>query len=384
MAAAFAASRLSYAMSRTVLAAVMPAPQAPIEIREFPEPSLPTGGALMRTVLSEVCGTDVHLWHGRLSGVPYPIIPGHVTTGVLEAVRGSLTDVDGHRLDEGDRVAFFDVHRTCGRCLACTAHRTPTRCPSRRVYGITDSADEGLFGGWSQKVYLEPGVIVARLPDSVSFESYIGGGCGLLTSVHIVDRARIGLGDTVVVQGAGAVGLSTAALARLAGAGRVIVIGAPADRLALAREMGADDVIDLELVPAEARHGRVLELTLGIGPDVVIEAAGSPRAFEEGVRMVRNGGTYVIAGHYTNTGDSTINAHEHINRKHVEIRGCWGSEVGHFLRALKLLERYSNTVPWHRIASRRFGLDELTGALHMAERFAIPKGLVDPYKDAPA
>ena len=381
MLAAFAASGLSYAMSRTVLAAVMPAPQAPIEIREFPEPSLPTGGALMRTVLSEVCGTDVHLWHGRLSGVPYPIIPGHVTTGVLEAVRGSLTDVDGHRLGEGDRVAFFDVHRTCGRCLACTAHRTPTRCPSRRVYGITDSADEGLFGGWSQKVYLEPGVIVARLPESVSFESYIGGGCGLLTSVHIVDRARIGLGETVVVQGAGAVGLSTAALARLAGAGRVIVIGAPADRLALARDMGADDVIDLELVPAEARQARVLELTQGIGPDIVIEAAGSPRAFEEGVRMVRNGGTYVIAGHYTNTGDSTINAHEHINRKHVEIRGCWGSEAGHFLRALKLLERYSKTVPWHRIASRRFGLDELNGALQMAERFAIPKGLVDPYKD---
>ena len=367
-------------MSRTVLAAVMPAPQAPIEIREFPEPSLPMGGALLRTMLSEVCGTDVHLWHGRLSGVPYPIIPGHVTTGRLEAIRGSLTDVDGRRLVEGDRIAFFDVHRTCGRCLACTAHRTPTRCPSRRVYGITDSADEGLFGGWAQKVYLEPGVLVARLPDSVSFESYIGGGCGLLTSVHIIDRARIGLGDTVVIQGAGAVGLSTAALARLGGAGRVIVIGAPSDRLLLAREMGADDVIDLELVPPDERHARVLELTGGLGPDVVIEAAGSPRAFEEGVRMVRNGGTYVIAGHYTNTGDSTINAHEHINRKHVEIRGCWGSEAGHFLRALKLLERHSDAVPWHRIASRRFGLNELNRALEMAERFAIPKGLVDPYK----
>src|SRR5215470_16903620 len=171
----------------SVLAAVMPSPGVPVEVREFAEPALVPGSLLLRTEYSEVCGTDVHLWHGRLSGVPYPIIPGHVTTGMLDAIRGELRDVQGQALREGDRVAFFDVHRTCGRCLACTAHRTPTRCPSRRVYGITDSATEGLFGGWAQKVYLEPGVIVAKLPDAVTFEAYIGGGCGLLTSVHIME-----------------------------------------------------------------------------------------------------------------------------------------------------------------------------------------------------
>src|SRR5580765_340392 len=269
-------------MPRTVLAAVMPSPHAPVDVREFPEPDLPPGGALLRTARSEVCGTDVHLWHGRLSGVPYPIIPGHVTTGTLDRIRGTLTDVSGSPLREGDRVAFFDVHRTCGRCLACTVHRTPTRCASRRVYGITDSATEGLFGGWAQKVYLEPGVVVAPLPDAVSFEAYIGGGCGLLTAVHIIERARLTLGDTVVVQGAGAVGLSTAALARASGAGQVIVIGAPADRLALARDMGADHVIELDGTTAEDRLARVLELTGGLGADVVVEAAGSALAFEEG------------------------------------------------------------------------------------------------------
>jgi L-iditol 2-dehydrogenase len=365
-------------MKRSVLAAVMPAPRQPVEVSEFPEPDLPPGGALMRTTLAEVCGTDVHLWHGRLAGVPYPIIPGHVTTGVLEATRGAIADVEGRPLREGDRIAFFDVHRTCGRCLACTVHRTPTRCPARRVYGITDPAAEGLFGGWSQKVYLEPGVVIARLPETVPFESYIGGGCGLLTSVHIIERARIAMSDVVAIQGAGAVGLSTAALARRAGAGLVIVIGGPPDRLALAREMGADHVVDVDATSPGERHARVQDLTAGIGADIVVEAAGSPRAFEEGVRLVRNGGAYVIAGHYTNTGDSTINAHEHINRKHLEIRGCWGSEVGHFLKALKILERFCGEVPWHRIARRRFGLEELNEALQLAERFAIPKGLVEP------
>jgi len=368
-------------MPRTVLAAVMPSPHAPVDVREFPEPDLPPGGALLRTARSEVCGTDVHLWHGRLSGVPYPIIPGHVTTGTLDAIRGTLNDVRGHALREGDRVAFFDVHRTCGRCLACTVHRTPTRCPQRRVYGITDSATEGLFGGWSQKVYLEPGVVVATLPDAVTFDAYIGGGCGLLTSVHIIERARLSLGDTVVVQGAGAVGLCTAALARRSGAGQVIVIGAPADRLRLAIAMGADVVIDLDATTPDERQQRVRDLTGGIGADVVVEAAGSARAFEEGVRFARNGGAYVIAGHYTNAGDSTINAHEHINRKHLEIRGCWGSEAGHFLRALDALERHAD-IPFAKIGARTFGLHALNEALETAAAFKIPKALVDPWLDA--
>jgi len=365
-------------MPRAVLAAVMPAPHVPVEVREFPEPDLPPGGALLKTALSEVCGTDVHLWHGRLAGVPYPIIPGHVTTGTLDAIRGRLVDVEGRALHEGDRVAFFDVHRTCGRCLACTVHRTPTRCASRRVYGITDPASEGLFGGWTEKVYLEPGVTVARLPDSVSFEAYIGGGCGLLTSVHIIERARIALGDAVVVQGAGAVGLSTAALARRVGAARVIVIGAPAGRLELARAMGADETIDLDSTTLDSRRERVLALTNGLGADVVVEAAGSARAFEEGVRLARSGGAYVIAGHYTNVGDSTINVHEDINRRHLDIRGCWGSEVGHFLRALRALERYGAEVPWERIGARTYGLRQLNEALAAAAALEIPKALVDP------
>ena len=357
----------------------MPAPHVPVELREFPSPDLPPGAALLRVARSEVCGTDVHLWHGRLSGVPYPIIPGHVTTGTLEAIRGTLADVAGGPLREGDRVAFFDVHRTCGRCLACTVHRTPTRCPSRRVYGISDPAAEGLFGGWAQKVYLEPGVTIARLPDAVSFDAYIGGGCGLLTAVHIIERSRIALGDAVVVQGAGAVGLSAAALARRAGAGRVIVIGAPADRLALARRMGADEVIDLDTPPAD-RRARVLDLTGGLGADVVIEAAGSPRAFEEGLDLARNGGAYVIAGHYTNVGDSTVNAHEHINRRHLDIRGCWGSEVGHFLRALRALERWGGEVPWAAVGARTYGLGAINEALADAGALRIPKALVDPWR----
>jgi threonine dehydrogenase-like Zn-dependent dehydrogenase len=357
----------------------MPAPHQPIEIREFPRPDLPPGSALLRTARSEVCGTDVHLWHGRLAGVPYPIIPGHVSTGILESIRGPLASLDGSPLREGDRAVFFDVHRTCGRCRACTVHRTPTRCPERRVYGITDPADEGLLGGWSQHIFLEPGVGVARLPDGVEFDDYIGGGCGLLTAVHIIERASLRAGETVVVQGTGSVGLSAIALARLAGAAAVFGIGDPAPRLDLARQMGADLTLSLASTSAAERLDAIHARTFGEGADVVIEAAGSARAVEEGVTLVRDGGRYVIAGHYTDVGPSAINAHRHINRKHLEIRGCWGSEAGHFLGALRLLEQHAATVPWRRIGARTYPLTGLGQALADAEAMTITKALVDPW-----
>jgi L-iditol 2-dehydrogenase len=356
----------------------MPAPRVPVEIRELPVPDPAPGGMLLETIYSEVCGTDVHLWHGRLSGVPYPIVPGHVSVGRVAAARGLVRDVEGGPIREGDVVVFYDVHRTCGRCLACAVWRTPTRCEARRVYGITDSADEGLFGGWSEAIYLEPGVIAARLPDGVSPEAYIGGGCGLVTAVHAVERAAIQLSDAVLVQGVGAVGLSIVALARLSGAGAIVAIGAPADRLALARRMGADVVLDLESTSAPERAAGVSELTGGRGMDVVVEASGSPRAVEEGLMLVRDGGRYVVVGHYTDAGPSEINAHRHINRKHLDIRGCWGSEAGHFQRALKVLARHAARVPWHEIGSRVYGLDQINDALAAAEAYRIPKALVRP------
>jgi D-arabinose 1-dehydrogenase-like Zn-dependent alcohol dehydrogenase len=361
-------------------AAVIPAPHQPVEIREYPEPEIAPGGMLLRTEYSEVCGTDVHLWHGRLAGVPYPLIPGHVSIGWADKIRGEVMGGDGTRLREGDRVVFFDVHRTCGRCHACAVSGTPTKCPSRRVYGITDGAADGLFGGWSQAIYLEPGVVAARLPDVVRSEDYIGGGCGLITAVHAVDRSAVRLADSVLVQGTGAVGLSIVALARLSGAGLVVAIGAPGDRLNLARRMGADVTLDVTSTTPEARLAEVRALTGGRGVDIGIEASGAPLAVEEAPALIRDGGRYVIAGHYTDAGPSAINAHQQINKKHLEIRGCWGSEAHHFLRAVQLLERHAVRIPWGDVGARVYGLAELNEALADAEAYRIPKALVAPQR----
>ncbi len=102
-----------------ILAAVMVGPHRPIELRDLPEPELEPDSAVLATELSEVCGTDCHLHQGRLAGVPYPIIPGHVAVGVLEKIRGSLRDIHGRVFEEGDAITYLDVHRTCHACWYC-------------------------------------------------------------------------------------------------------------------------------------------------------------------------------------------------------------------------------------------------------------------------
>jgi L-iditol 2-dehydrogenase len=142
--------------------------------------------------------------------------------------------------------------------------------------------------------------------------------------------------------------------------------------------MGADGVFSLSATSPAERLALVRAATHQEGVDVVIEAAGSARAVEEGLTLVRDGGRYVIAGHYTDVGPSTINAHQHINRKHLEIRGCWGSEARHFLEALSIFDAHRD-VPWRDIGARTYGLSSLNQALVDAEAMTIPKALVDPW-----
>ena len=365
------------ALRSTYAAAVIPAPGEPVRVEMFARPDPGEGGAVIHTLFSEVCGTDVHLHHGRLSGVPYPLIPGHVSVGVIAALQGRVTDVDEVPFREGDIVTFLDVHETCGHCYQCLVARQTTRCPHRKVYGITYGARDGLLGGWSQAIWMKPGVKMIRLPPSLSAEAFIGGGCGLVTALHAVDRAEIRLGQSVAVLGAGPVGQSIVAFAALSGASDVIAIGAPDDRLAYAQRMGATFTCSLN-TPHEERLAAVRARTGGRGVDVVIEATGAPEAVSQALDLVRDGGRVVIAGHYTDNGPVSIHPHHQINRKHVEIRGCWGSDYSHFHRAVQLVAQFGDRVPWREMVSRRYDLAHAGEALAAVEAREVVKALIVP------
>ncbi len=361
-----------------VKAAVMVAPHQSIEIREYPEPEVEPGGVVLRILYSEVCGTDVHLWRGRLAGVPYPLIPGHVSVGVVEEMNGTVMDVEGQPVRSGEIVTFLDVWGSCGSCWYCQVAQASTRCPNRRVYGITMGAEEGLFGGWSEKIYLRPNTHLIRLPCQLDPLRFIGGGCGMPTAFHAVERAQIRLGDTVVVQGSGPVGLAAIVFARLAGALTVINVGGPAHRLRMARALEADITIDIaERLPDE-RTEAVRAATAGRGADVTIEATGQSHAVAEGMAMTRDAGTYVVAGQYTDSGEVPINPHQLLNRKHLNVLGTWGTDFSHVYRSIQVLARYGQRFPLEQEISRHYGLPEAETALRDVEEQRVVKAVIDP------
>lgn len=362
----------------SIRAAVMPGPEAPLEVRELADPVVEEGGVLLETVASEVCGTDVHLHHGRLQGVPYPIVPGHVSVGRIAEARGVAEDTLGEPLAPGDLVTFLDVAETCHACYHCLVARQPNRCPERKVYGITYPADAGPLGGWAERIYLKPGVRIVKVPDGLTADDVIGGGCGLFTGFAAVERSRMELGATVLIQGSGPVGLAAAAFAGLRGASRLLMIGAPPERLKLGRSMGVDRSWNVHDTTRDERMDAVLEETRGRGVDVILEATGNPEAIPEGFALLRDGGTYVIAGHYTDVGPVTINPHVDVNRKHASVLGRWGTEFHHFVRALALLARHRDRLRFDRVIGARYGLDEAGRALADVEALGVTKAVIAP------
>ncbi len=380
---------------RTARASVLEHFNAPLRVREYTVPSrIEKGEALVRTEMAGVCGTDVHLWKGQLP-LSLPVILGHETVGRLEQIGDGLErDWKGQRLTPGDRVTWNSAV-SCGECYYCKDKRVPTRCPRRRAYGIGYCCDEAphWFGGYAEFHYLRAGSSVFKIPDDLPTESVIGAGCALITAIHGVERI-CGVGaatepadanmpvlpdlwnECVVVQGAGPVGLSAIAVVRNAGARRVIVVGGPGHRLELAQRFGADHTLDIEtLREPSARIDAIRQLTGGYGADAVLECVGHPSAVTEGMEMCRDGGKYLVLGHYCDAGSVSFNPHV-ITRKQLQVFGSWSSEPRHLKAALDFLRETQNRFPFASLITHRFGLADANEALSAAANWQSAKSVI--------
>jgi L-iditol 2-dehydrogenase len=359
--------------------AVIPEPNAIAELREVPEPKLEDNSALLEISLSEVCGTDVFLQQGRLQGVPYPLVPGHVSVGHLAKVRGQMFDVEGKAFKEGDQVTFLDVHRTCNACWYCLVAKATTRCPQRKVYGITYGLDDGLCGGWATHIYLKPGTRLIRL--GAPAETFMAGGCALPTSLHAVERGEVKIGDTVLVLGSGPVGINAVIMSLLSGALRVLAIGAPQSRLDAATKAGAKAVLNIETTDEDARFDWIMDHTNGRGADVTIEATGSTTAVVQAMRFTRDAGRVVIVGQYTDHGPVSFNPHVDLNRKHLDVRGCWGSDFSHFYRGAQIISEPGRSGPWTEMKLKTYELGRANEALADVAAGRVLKALINPRAD---
>lgn len=352
-------------MADTVRAAVQVAPHK-IEIREFPRPKVGPDDGLMRVEANGICGSDVEIYRGHIGSMaredPKPFVPGHEPMGIIEEVGERAAARWG--VKPGDRVAV-EVIIPCHACKTCLAGRyqaCPTRQPGHGV-AATDVAPS-LWGGFAELMYLSPNTILHPIDRTLPAEvasMFNPLGAGVRWGVHL---GEIGLGDTVLILGAGQRGLGAVIAARAAGAGTIIVTGLAADahKLALAREFGADHTLVVDGEQAEDTVERVREITGGELADVALELtpmAGGP--ITDALLATRHSGRVVLAG-LKGQREIPLRTDLIINRG-LTVVGAFGVDSRAYKAAIGIIE--SRRYPLEKLHTHSFGLDDTARAIEV-------------------
>lgn len=363
----------------TSRAAVLTAFGQPLEVRELPVPPIEADGALVRIEATTLCGTDVHIADGDLAGPGFaqvPLVPGHELVGRVVALgRDRRTDSLGRPLRDGDLIAWS--YGWCDRCYWCTIAKQPTLCADRQLYGWGPAdVPPYLTGGFSEYAYVRPRSRILLVPESLPAPLAASATCALRTAVHAMEAlGPLRSSDTVVVQGVGPVGLYALATVLAAGAGRVIAIGGPAGRLAVASRWGAAHTVDVAGTGVDERRDLVRELTGGRGADVVVECAGVASAFTEAIGLVRNGGRIAVVG-AADPRPSQVPATA-FNLRQVSVVGTVSADISHYHRAFEFLVADAGRFDFGAVLGETFTLDTVDGA-YAAVRNGGMKPVITP------
>lgn len=344
-------------------AAVMISPRAPLELREFPIPAAPPGGALVRVTCCTICRSDLHTWQGRRPS-PTPIILGHEIVGVVAELGPGLThDVNDRPLAVGDRVTWT-LHRSCGRCYNCAQRQLPMKCRSLKKYGHEAcNRPPHLTGGLAEFCVIDAGTSVVKLPAALPDHVAAPANCAVATIMAACEAAALRRGQSLLIQGAGALGCYAAAIAAATGCRRIIAVDVDPARLEVIQHFGATDVIDVSV--ANDAIEQVLGATNGHGVDCAFELAGCPAAVELGLAAL------AVGGHYIEIGCCFANARVEIDLStlifnRLTIAGIHNYHARHLCEAVDFLAAHQARFPLDQIVGARYSLDEATAAVEAA------------------
>ena len=355
-------------MARTGLIAVWHDEGSRWEIRELPVPETEPDGISIRVRATSVCGSDLHHWRG--DGVPPedrprpPMATGHEMMGTVAELGSKITTDSLRRpLKEGDRVAYCFFF-PCMRCYNCIRGELGA-CKFRSGRRPLEEAPY-CNAGFAQYYYLRGPQFVFKLPDELSDAAAAPINCALSQVMEAFHTARFRLGDNVVIQGAGGLGVNATAVAHDRGASKVIVIDGQAPRLELAKQCGATDVIDMNEYPTpESRIERVMELTDGIGADIVIELVGFPQVVEEGVQMCRMRGTYLEVGHVSANSFATFDVQKLV-RNQLRLNAIQHYDPWIIPNAIDFMMRTRDKYPLTKVVSHEFPIEKIGEAFETA------------------
>ena len=293
-----------------------------LELVNAPDPHPAAGEVLVRVRACGICGSDIHGWDGSTGRRRPPLIMGHEASGEIAAVGAQVT-----AWKAGDRVTF-DSTIYCGECGPCRAGRV-NLCENRRVVGVAP-VEYRQDGAFAQYVAL-PARILYRLPDALSFP-HAAMVEPVSIAIHALQRVKVAATDTAIVVGSGMIGLFVIQALRWAGAKRIIAIDLEPKRLALARELGATDVIQSNQgdVPAE-----VARLTEGAGADLAFEVVGISPTLQLAIACLRKGGSAVLVGNLAPKTDFPLQA---VVTREISLFGSCSS-AGEYPLCLDLISR---------------------------------------------
>lgn len=339
-----------------------------MELTEYDVPDPGPDEVLVRVSLASICGSDLHMWRGE---VPWfqkaPGIQGHEMAGRVVKLGANRTrDNQGRPLQEGDRVAYA-YFIPCGECWACLGGTTG--CPNRYRTRTTVTADDPphFLGAYAEYYLLKANQWIFKVPDDLSDELVAPVNCALSQVFYGLNQIGVMLGDTVVVQGAGGLGIYACGVARDMGAGRVIAVDSIPERLELARQFGADEVLDLKELPSkEARVQRVKDLTGGVGADLCVEVVGIAGVVQEGLELTRVGGRYLWMGNIVPGMTAEIVPHD-VVRQPKTIRGVLAYDRWVLPRALDWVNRRKDTYPFDKLVGASFPLERINEAFEQTE-----------------
>jgi threonine dehydrogenase-like Zn-dependent dehydrogenase len=347
-------------MADMVRAVVQTGPRQ-MEMREYPRPVLgPTTGAVLRVEACGICGSDVEQYKGAMGTRGLPMIPGHEPLGVIE----EITDETAARwgVQAGDRVAveILIPCRSCNRCLAGQYMNCRNRIGSHGG-GNPPERHDRLTGGYAEYMDLHPNSIVHPIRNDIPAEiavMYNPLGAGVRWAL---EYGGVHLGSTVLVMGAGQRGLAAILASRYVGAGTIIATGLARDakKLELAREFGADHVINVDEQDTVAR---VRELTDG-GVDVALDL--TPMAQQpilDAIEATRWGGTIVLAGLKGHKDIAGLRTDTLIN-KALTVKGAFSVDAAGYENAIKLIE--SGKFPLEKMQTHKYGLDDVEHAVKL-------------------
>lgn len=340
----------------------------PMEIKEYPVPEPEPGAILVKVSMASICGSDLHQWRGDVNltalGAPLPTILGHEMTGTVAKLgEGISTDSAGEPLGVGDRVVY-----SCSRCPACLKGNHAA-CPMNMFFMASCEQPPHFVGAYANYYYLRPNHIVFKVPDDLSDNIVTFANCALSEVIYGLEKVGLKFGETIVIQGAGGLGINAIAVAKEMGAHKVIVIDSIVERLELARAFGADELIDMrEFKTPQERVQRVKETTGGWGADVVAELVGFPTVIPEGLDMLCNGGRYLEIGnisprHGTFEADPSSLV---LGSKSIFCVVMYGRDT--LKKALNFLSRTKSKYPFDKIISHYYPLEEVNEAFEAQDK----------------